>query len=157
MVTIGNGQKPPRNAIILSLLIATWSFSSVILNNAYTGGIVSNLVVPNRIQLINSVEELGALPPSSLGWIVRPGTNWETLFMVTVFWLFIIRSVVNNICVSQRMPMEVFIVTSAMACVKIPVSWWNRRLNQYVWLSPENTSWLMLSTFRLLWRWLTLC
>ena len=84
VVITGNGQKSPRTALFLSLLIVIWSFSSVVLNNAYTGGIVSNLLVPNQIRLVNSVEELGALPPSSLNWIIRPGTNWESLFMVAM-------------------------------------------------------------------------
>jgi len=83
-----NRQNIPRSSIVLGLLVVVWSFSAVILTNAYTGNIVSNLLNPIRLKSINSLDELST---SSLNWYLRKGTSSTSLIMVeknkdSVYW-----------------------------------------------------------------------
>lgn len=68
-----------RSKLFLTLSLMMWSFTAVVLSNAYTGKIVSQLLVPKRHPIIDSLEQL---PTSPLSWIVRRGTAGETLFLV---------------------------------------------------------------------------
>jgi len=59
--------------------MATWSLCAIVLSNAYTGKIISNLLAPHRSSIVNSLEELTT---SSLSWVIRRGTSLESRFLV---------------------------------------------------------------------------
>ena len=90
----GHQQESPRGKLYLAVLLMLWSFMAIILNNAYTGKIVSNLLVPERKPIVRSLEELSH---SSLDWIVRHGSARESLFKVTLFFTINVLSNVNSI------------------------------------------------------------
>ena len=74
-----------------------WSFMAIVINTAYTGKVVSNLLIPEHHQIVNSLQQLSL---SSLRWIVRSGTSWEQLFMVAVVSLFSSQSL-SGVCYHQ--------------------------------------------------------
>ena len=61
-----------------------WNLCAMILTNAYTGNMLSHLLIQQRVSTINSLEDLLA---SSLQWVVRSGSSTEILFMVTASYL----------------------------------------------------------------------
>ena len=54
----------------------------VVLNGAYSGELVSDLLIAVHHYLVNSLEELSR---SSIAVIIKPGTALTTLFMVAIF------------------------------------------------------------------------
>lgn len=74
------GMRIQRRAIIITSLMMAWSLCAVVLTNAYTGNMLSHLLIRHHSSTINSLEELLA---SSLSWVSRRGSYAETLFAVT--------------------------------------------------------------------------
>ena len=62
--------------IILSIV---WCLISLVFIHAYVGTLISFLSLPKLKPIVDSLEDL---PASGLSWIVRRGTDLESLFMV---------------------------------------------------------------------------
>lgn len=69
----------------------TWSSCAIVISNAYTGKIISNLLAPHQSSSVNSLEELTA---SSLSWIIRRGTSLESRFLVEKMYYFFLMSII---------------------------------------------------------------
>ena len=78
-LSVGYALNLSRSRVFLALSLMTWSLTAVVLSNAYTGKIVSDLLVPSRFAVVDTLEEL---PASPLDWLLRRGTLSENLFMV---------------------------------------------------------------------------
>ena len=78
-ICLGTGQRIQRTTIFMTLLMMIWSLCAIVVSNAYTGNMLSHLLIQRQSSTINSLEELVA---SSLNWIIRRGTSAETRFMV---------------------------------------------------------------------------
>ena len=76
---LGNVLNIARRNVSVCLLMATWSLSVIVISHAYTGTLISNLLAPNWISLVNSLEELTS---SSFGCVVRRGTNIHSTLML---------------------------------------------------------------------------
>ena len=77
----GKGRTSPKSIVFISLLAVLWSFTVVVLNGSYSGGLVSDLLIAVHHHLVDSLEELSR---SSIAVIVQPGTALAMLFMVSI-------------------------------------------------------------------------
>lgn len=81
---LGVGVLAPKNkagTIVLSI----WLLLATVLVNAYTGTLLSILVIPERSLPVNSLEDLST---SQLGVLLQRGTIWENLMKVLCFCFF---------------------------------------------------------------------
>ena len=76
---VGNRLYMGRSKVFLAISLMTWSLTAVVLSNAYTGKIVSNLLIPKLRPVIDSLEQL---PSSPLNWFISSGTTAENLFQI---------------------------------------------------------------------------
>ena len=72
--------------MLMTSLMMAWNLCAVILINAYTGNMLSHLLIKQRTSTINSLEDLLT---SSLQWVIRKGTSVETVFTVARYSLII--------------------------------------------------------------------
>ena len=70
-----------------------WNACAIVISNAYTGNMLSYLLIHHRSPTVNSLEELTA---SSLLYIVRGGVSTETLFLVVKHCLLTKRGVFTS-------------------------------------------------------------
>ena len=132
----GSGQYMQRRAVSMIFSIMAFIMGATVLSNAFTGNLLSHLLIPKQNAPINTLEELVA---SSLTWLVAGGTDDETLFMVYDCWFYFIRAVCskNFPAISDFMMYLIWILAcrmpkkrmgftgkSANGCIKIP-SWWS--------------------------------
>ena len=63
---------------------SVWCLISLVFIHAYVGTLISFLSLPKLKPIVDSLEDL---PTSGLSWIVRRGTDLESLFMVRYSYL----------------------------------------------------------------------
>ena len=90
---LGSEQRISRKKDVLCFLMVSWSLCAIVVSNAYTGKIISNLLEPRPFLVVNSLEELTT---SSLGWIVRHGTSLESNFLVQNWSILLCTSLIDR-------------------------------------------------------------
>ena len=78
---LDNGQKIPKTAAVLILLIMLWGFIALVLSYGYTGMLLSNLLLTERTSVINSLHDI---PGSGILPILKCGSANEIIFKVGI-------------------------------------------------------------------------